>query len=296
MRERLLESFIIAVQDGSFTAAAKRLYISQPALSQQIALLEKEVGFKLFYRANSAVTLTEAGKEFYDGAKRLFELYGDTLTRCRDIAGVSEHAPVRPCSSSSVDNSLNLLIFKAFREKYPELRIEPHNTETSKRVSDITLNKADVAIYYPSPELEENGLEFHHLFYDKDYWMMTPDHPLANNDAIEPEDLFGHTIYMNKEIRNENFEGLRAFFLEHRDKVKVNPVSLSANTIASAIAEGGIVLAPGAAVKNPKRGIVAIPMDWECPIEVGIICRPNPRPIVRDYIEVAQSLFMDYEA
>lgn len=296
MRERLLESFIAAVQEGSFTAAAKRLYVSQPALSQQIAQLEKEVGFKLFYRANSAVALTEAGKEFYDSVRRLFALYDEILSRCRDIAGVSENAPIRPCSSSSVDNSLNLIIFKAFLEKYPELRIEPHDTETSKRVSDVTLNKADVAIYYPSLEVEENGLEFHHLFYDRTYWIMTPDHPLAGNDVIEPEDLFGHTVYMNKEIRNENFDRLRAFISEHKEQIEIKPVSLSASTVANAVSDGGIVHSLGAAAKNTKRGIVSVPMEWESPIEVGIICRPNPRPIVKKYIEVAQSLFADYEA
>ncbi len=204
--------------------------------------------------------------------------------------------PSAHCRSSTVDNTLNLLIFKAFREKYPELRIEPHDTETSKRVSDIALNKADVAIYYSSPELEENGLEFHHLFFDKDYWLMTPDHPLADNDVIEPEDLFGHTVYMNEEIRNENLDGLRAFIMRHKEKIEFRPVSLSAAMVSAAVAGGGIVLAPGSAVKNTKRGMVAVPMEWDCPIEVGIICRPNPRPAVAKYIEVAQSLFSDNEA
>jgi len=102
-------------------------------------------------------------------------------------------------------------------------------------------------------------------------------------------------VYMNKEIKNENFEGLRAFINKHKEKIKVKPVSLSAPTVASAVADGGIVLTPGAAVKNTKRGIVAVPMEWSCPIEVGIICRPDPRLIVRNYIEIAQSLFRDYE-
>jgi hypothetical protein len=96
MRERLLESFIAAVQEGSFTAAAKRLLSLSPLSPSKLPKLEKEVGFKLFYRANSAVRLTEAGQEFYDGA-------GGSLIfmtrRCPDAGGLRvfrKMAPVRP--------------------------------------------------------------------------------------------------------------------------------------------------------------------------------------------------------
>lgn len=296
MNYKLMEAFAAAVEEGSFTAAAKRLYISQPALSQQIAQLEADIGFKLFHRANYAVTLTEAGKEFYLCTQHLFELYSDALYRCREIAGITDEAPVRPCCSSGVDNWLNLLIFKAFLEQYPRLKIEPHDTEASKRVADVASNRADVAIYFPSPEVEETGLEFHHLFYDKDYFLMTSDHPLAGNKAIRPEDMFGHTVCINKDMKSENLIRLRAFINEHKDKITMMPVPLSASTVVTAAAHGGMALVPGAAAKNNKYGLTAVPLEWKYSIDIGIICRPNPRASIRKYIEVAQSVFKDYEA
>jgi len=296
MNDKLMEAFTAAVEEGSFTAAAKRLYISQPALSQQIAQLETDIGFKLFNRANYAVTLTEAGKEFYVCTQHILKLYVDAIYSCREIAGVLDEAPVRPCCTPGVDHSLNHLIFKAFFEKYPDLKIEPYDTDTSKRVSAVASGKADVAIFFLSPEITENGLEFHNLFYDKDYCMMSSDHPLAKNKVVNLEDLFGYTVYLNKEIRNDNLNKLRAFIDIHKEKIAVKPVTLSTSTVAAAAADGGIVMVPGASAKHTRNGMVAIPIDWDCPLEVGIICRPNPRASIRKYIEAAQLIFKDYEA
>lgn len=83
---------------------------------------------------------------------------------------------------------------------------------------------------------------------------MTSDHPLAGNKVIKKEDLFGCTVYLNKDMRSENLIKLRAFINEHRDKVAMKPVSLSASTVVTAAAHSGIVLVPGAAAKTTNTG------------------------------------------
>lgn len=76
---------------SNFSKAADRLYITQPALSQQINVLEEELGLKLFRRTTRKVTLTETGEEFVRGARevldRVEELQRTMALRRREVGG-----------------------------------------------------------------------------------------------------------------------------------------------------------------------------------------------------------------
>ena len=92
MNDTHLESFITVANCGSISKAAKKLYISPQALSQQIELVEREYGHSFFERSTRGVTLTEAGRVFYAFAKQvLAEQWGvkEMLSRlAADRAGV----------------------------------------------------------------------------------------------------------------------------------------------------------------------------------------------------------------
>ena len=70
---RQIKYFLAVVEAGSFTAAAARCFISQPAISQQIQALERDLGVELLHRGNRQFTLTPAGKVFYEKARILSE-------------------------------------------------------------------------------------------------------------------------------------------------------------------------------------------------------------------------------
>ena len=63
--------FLAVVREGSFSAAAKNMYVSQTAISQQIASLEKEMGCALFHRLSTGAVLTDQGEQFLPYAERL---------------------------------------------------------------------------------------------------------------------------------------------------------------------------------------------------------------------------------
>lgn len=70
-----LAIFVALADCGSFTAAARKLSMSQPAVSQNIAALEAESGGPLFTRSTRSVSLNERGRIFYDYAKRILSMY-----------------------------------------------------------------------------------------------------------------------------------------------------------------------------------------------------------------------------
>ncbi len=81
-----LKYFISAAENLNFTKAAKDCFITQTAMSQLIANMEKELGFKLFLRNNRNMSLTAAGQTFYDQMKIMVASYENTVYHCQQIS------------------------------------------------------------------------------------------------------------------------------------------------------------------------------------------------------------------
>lgn len=123
MYNHQLDTFIKIADLGSFGKAAEAMYISSPAILQQINLLEQRCGFKLFVRSNHGVKLTSAGKSLYEDAKTLIRLSEDALNKARLLAESSEHT-VRVGTSLLYKCRLIPEIWAWISERLPELRIE----------------------------------------------------------------------------------------------------------------------------------------------------------------------------
>lgn len=85
MQLRQLEYFLAIWESGSFSGAATRLYVTQPSLSQQIHVLEKELGAELLERGRHGVTLTPAGRAFLPQAQRVVQAAHDAKESVRQV-------------------------------------------------------------------------------------------------------------------------------------------------------------------------------------------------------------------
>ncbi|MGV9541573.1 LysR family transcriptional regulator [Nocardia beijingensis] len=85
MRLRQLEYFLAVWESGSFSAAAARLYVSQPSLSQQMRLLEKELGAQLLERGRHGLALTPAGRAFLPHAERVLRAVGEAADAVHQV-------------------------------------------------------------------------------------------------------------------------------------------------------------------------------------------------------------------
>ena len=109
-------------QCGSFSAAAKALYISQPSLSATIARLENELGFKIFYRDTSPISLTPEGHIYIDTLEEIIECENVMKTRLERLA-TSEGGTL---SVGPANNSSYIVLAKAMRrfyEVHPNIQI-----------------------------------------------------------------------------------------------------------------------------------------------------------------------------
>jgi len=194
MELRQLRYALAVARHANFTRAAEEVSIAQPALSQQIATLERHLGVRLFDRTNRRVRLTDAGRAFISRAERMIadaEALAEEMTayagglRGRVVAGTNQ----------SVSEYLLPKQLGAFHARYPGIEIALR--EGIKEDVLSWLNEGSIDLFIG--DLREAPIaasEFtaEHLYEDEVALAVAPDHPLAHRGSI----TFG-------ELRDERF-------------------------------------------------------------------------------------------
>lgn len=117
-----LRYYIAVVEEGTISAAARKLNLSQPPLSTQIKLLEEEVGTELFIRGARQITLTPAGRRFYQYALEMTDIERQALEEIRDMGrGGTGTVHLGCISSAHVKEVYEGL--DAFHRQYPLVRL-----------------------------------------------------------------------------------------------------------------------------------------------------------------------------
>ena len=158
-----LHIFIIAAETGSLTEAAKKLYISQPAVSQAIKKLEEELDVKLFIRnKRSSLILTDVGRETLTLANQMYELENRLYQRAYEenqmMKGIVRIAAV-PVSASLILSR----VMPVFKKQFPDVEIELFESDPLSVKNMVLDYKADIGIS-TSPYL---GLEHKTLMKDR---------------------------------------------------------------------------------------------------------------------------------
>ena len=140
-----LQYFVAIAESGSITAAAKKLFLSQPPLSMQMKRLEKELGCVLFLRGAREVQLTEAGKLLYTRAKSMLELRRITE---EELAVCSEQTSgtIRLGVISSVGCSLLPQWLKSFHLQYPQIRFSLYESDTYQILEKLHQDRVELAL------------------------------------------------------------------------------------------------------------------------------------------------------
>jgi DNA-binding transcriptional LysR family regulator len=136
------KTVIAVVETGSFTAAAGRLDMSKSLVSKYIGEVEKQLGIRLFNRSTRSLSLTEAGKSYYQGALSLTNKYAelvDTVTREQ----TSPRGMIRISTSGTFGDTALATKLPLFLKKYPDLKIELQLTD---RKIDMLEEGIDIVI------------------------------------------------------------------------------------------------------------------------------------------------------
>lgn len=116
---------LTVLSEKSFTAAAKKLYVSQPSLSQTIKQVEANLGAPIFNRTADELQLTYAGERYVDAARKIMTIYNDLINEIEDLKG-EVYGTLRLGVSMQRGMNLLPLILPKFIQRYPYVHIELH--------------------------------------------------------------------------------------------------------------------------------------------------------------------------
>lgn len=144
MRLEQISYFLQVAETQSMTGAAKELYISQPALSKQIALLEREVGVPLFERKARGVVLTSAGRQFEKDLKNILKGL-ENAKKNAALAGKARKQLLNVgCFDGVYTDDFLPQLFEYFQRKVPELKLVLHRMSFSEGTRALKGNKIDL--------------------------------------------------------------------------------------------------------------------------------------------------------
>ncbi|HEY1927576.1 MAG TPA: LysR family transcriptional regulator [Caulobacteraceae bacterium] len=181
-----MEAFVLVVDAGSFSAAARRLEVGQPALSKSIAQLENRLGVKLLVRTTRGLAPTEAGQNFYEGARRSIQEAeeAELLARGAD-AGLS--GKLRVCAAVTFARIHLMPRIPEFLAQHPDLEME---VVLDDRNIDLLREGIDVALRMG--QLADSSLTARRIASCRQVVVASPDYFERAGAPDDPRDLADH--------------------------------------------------------------------------------------------------------
>ena len=195
MKLQQLEYVIAIAQEGSITAAAKKLYQAQPNISIALKELESEIGTQIFWRTPNGMVLTPEGEDFLVRAKEIVEsmhsLEADYSNRADDTVTLRIEATISTYVATAVGLWVNTF------SQNEKLNIHLYEMASNKVIDDISSGRADIGIIrIPSSQLsvyaeqlKSRKLSCRTLTEFKMKVLMRSDHPLTKYDDVPIEEL-----------------------------------------------------------------------------------------------------------
>lgn len=184
---RHLRYFIAVAEELHFGHAAARLNISQPPLSQQIQILEQQIGARLFARTNRSVSLTEAGRQFLADSRQILSQVDDAAARAARLhhgetgelrIGFTSSAPFIKAVSDTLST---------FRRRYPDVHIQTRETNTREQIVPLNEGALDLGLMR-NTQLPDT-LAWERVLREPLLAMVPRDHPLASQPRVSLREL-----------------------------------------------------------------------------------------------------------
>lgn len=183
--------YVLAVaEEGTFTAAAQRLGMTQPALSRAVRAVEETVGSPLFERGRHGVTLTEAGTVFRDDAVVLDRMARTAMSRPGRHGGAAKH--LRVTASACDIDTLDSLVTSFDGDGSRALAARGAVVDGSAQLDEVRTGAADVTLVRSPFDL--TGLDSEPVRSDARVALLPAAHPLADRSTVDRSELDGATI------------------------------------------------------------------------------------------------------
>ena len=274
MRIQQLEYLERIVEAGSINEAAKRLFLTQPSLSNAVKELENEMGIQIFQRSSGGISLTAEGREFMTYSKQILDQVNLMNERYKNGQQRKQSFSVSAQHYAFVVHAFVELIKSVNANEY---QFTLRETETQNIFNDLAQFKSELGILYTNGFnqkimqrlFKENNLVFTPLFVAKPHIFVSRYNPLTSKSSVNLSDLedYPYLSYEQGEVNSFYFSEEILSTLSHKKSIKVSDratifnlmVGLNGYTISSGIISSKL---------NDDK-IVAIPLTVDDDITMG---------------------------
>ena len=158
MNEKHMQYVLTVLKEGSFTNAAKKLYVSQPSLSQIIKTAESNLGAPIFNRSTDPITLTPAGQLYVEAARQVTTISTNLVKQVEELSN-EEFGNIR--LGISVQRGMELLpeLYPRFKKQFPHVEIELHEQGSATMEKSVLEGEVGIALLTTFPKHAD-------LYYD----------------------------------------------------------------------------------------------------------------------------------
>ncbi len=250
MEIRQIRYFLAVQETGSFTKAAEKMFVTQPALSAAVKTLEEELGVELLRRSHKRVTLTPSGVRFRD---RAFAILAECSAARKELMDEKDRRQIRIGVLDTLNTPPVNQLLHEFHTTYPDIQVHLHSGSKDELANKLGQNKVDMLLTSLLDELQgDNQIP---LYQERFHLLLSTQHELANRNSVRLADLHGLPFVLRKNCEVLN-EGKRMFLTEQaqphitcrtdNDSWSLTMVrnNLAAAIMAETISEPGTVSIP----------------------------------------------------
>jgi len=292
---RHLRYFVAVAEELHFGRAAGRLHIAQPPLSQQIKRLERTLGHALFVRTSRAVSLTAAGKELLDRARRTLTRFEEDVAAVRRVGrGELGSITIAFTGSAILSNPLPEAI-RSYRRQYPEVDLRLREMATMAQIDALRDGTIDLGFLRDPGPFE--GLVIEELMREPYVAVLSSRHTLAKLRTVPIAKLKGEPfIFHRRSAGPLAYDRTMALFDQVGARPEIVQEAPQWATAIRLVESGlGVTIAPLSVAKLETMGVVFRPINAKGTFtEVSLGHRNEPlMPTAAEFIRIAKQAFAD---
>jgi DNA-binding transcriptional LysR family regulator len=293
---RLLRAFLTVAEELHFGRAAERLHIAQPALSQQIQRLERQLGLRLLDRTSRTVALTTAGETFLVEARRTVSSADRAVAVARRIARGESPELVVGFLAQGAGEQMSAIL-DGFRERQPDVVLRMRAMRFTNHLSALRAGDVDLSLLRPPYGSDElAGIDLVELWSERRVAVVPAGHRMADRDAISFDDLAGETFVRVPDAVSPTW---RAYW-QVAERRTSGQVSHLADEVVDSVEEMLTVVAARRAISLTHESVGRfyarptvrfVPVVDISPSTLALGWRADDRtPAVRDFVAAALSV------
>lgn len=256
MELRQVQLFLAAAEEGSITAAARRMHLTQPALSRQIKALEEELGVELFTRGAHSVALTPAGRVLAEEGKKLLERAERVVKRVRAEA---DGEPLRIGYAPSLAGPLLGVALERFSQLHPRVRVQLFDCSSAEMRDGLAQGKLDVVVTVPW-EGDTQSVSWTRIRRHEMCLAVAASHAFAGRSKVSLAELDGQRLLLfSRAEYPEYWSSVTRLFRDHGIDAKIAGEFDGVTSLGAAV-EAGLGVALVAAGSRIGR-VSMLPLD-----------------------------------